>query len=483
MTLSHCWGTAKVMKLLKSNLASMSHSVPLESLSKTFQDAVAITKRFGVRYLWIDSLCIIQDSVEDWRQESALMGEVYKNSFLNIAATGAVDGTEGCFFNRNPAPLQSTRVEMPVEKLVHPPRIVKCPFYLVNHRPSWKERLEEAKLNRRAWVLQERILSPRVLHFGRQQIFWECREFEACEAYPGGTPKIPYFDVLNLKTAIPMSRSTRFQDGPLEGAVGSRSRGKDAFLNYWGSIVEIYTRGGLTVATDKLVALSGIADEAQQLLRDEYLAGLWRQTLLEELIWVASDEYPDSSFRFRPKEYRAPSWSWASLEGATSYSECLPSNHEMITTMASIVEAQITPISNRTGQVSGGFLKICGRLGLLRWAQDPDTSRGRIFKILEITSSAPKPAAQIPNAKPRSFGYKPVRFDEFDIANPPPEVLFCMSILCSEETTRNVDPMIYGLLMTRTDRGEYKRVGRFDAMDGQTAYDFAHFPKVTITII
>jgi hypothetical protein len=483
MTLSHCWGTAEVTKLLKSNLESMCQLVPLDSLPRTFQDAIAITKRFGVRYLWIDSLCIIQDSVEDWRQESALMGEVYKNSFLNVAAAGAADGTEGCFFRRNPASLQLSRVEL-VRELFLPRRDVKGvthPYYLLYHRPSWKDMLEEAKLNRRAWIVQERILSPRVLHFDRQQLFWECRELEACEAYPGGTPKIPYHPVLNLKIAIPMQGSDFFQEGQATDAV--RPNRADPFLNYWGSIVELYCRGLLTMSGDKLVALSGIADEAQELLKDDYLAGLWRRTLLEELIWVADDEHPGSSLRFRPNEYRAPSWSWASLEGRVSYYECLPSSHESGCHWASVVDAQVTPISSKTGQVSGGLLKISGRLGLLRWAQDADTSRGRTFRILEVKSSVPDSGSQGAHSKSRSFGHKSVRFDEFDQANPHPEVLFCLTIFCSQETTRNVDPVMFGLLLSRTEQGEYKRVGRFDAMDENTVLDFASFPKVTITII
>ena len=100
-TLSHCWGNLPIVRLTNTSLASMMEGLPMSELSETFKDAMFITSRLGVRYLWIDSLCIIQDSVRDWQQESALMGSVYSNAICNIAATGAPNGLAGCFTERN----------------------------------------------------------------------------------------------------------------------------------------------------------------------------------------------------------------------------------------------------------------------------------------------------------------------------------------------------------------------------------------------
>lgn len=104
MTLSHCWGDDMPMKLLRENLEKMKSGIILSQLSKTFQDAIRVTRSLGVRYLWIDALCIIQDSEDDWQQESARMNQTYSASFCNIAATAAPDGSKGLFLLTRSSP-------------------------------------------------------------------------------------------------------------------------------------------------------------------------------------------------------------------------------------------------------------------------------------------------------------------------------------------------------------------------------------------
>jgi hypothetical protein len=106
LTLSHCWGKHQLVRLLKSNVASFSQDVPYDLLPPTFRDAVRITRRLGFEYLWIDSLCIIQDSAEDWNHEARLMGKIYMNATCNIAASDAPDSSHGCLYPRNPRIIQ-----------------------------------------------------------------------------------------------------------------------------------------------------------------------------------------------------------------------------------------------------------------------------------------------------------------------------------------------------------------------------------------
>jgi Heterokaryon incompatibility protein (HET) len=106
VTLSYCWGKKpvdKTLRLLKSTINEIMEKQPVEILPKTFRDALSIADRFGTRYVWMDRLCIYQDSLEDWRREAASMQEVYKNAFLNISALGAEDDDGGCFFSRDPS--------------------------------------------------------------------------------------------------------------------------------------------------------------------------------------------------------------------------------------------------------------------------------------------------------------------------------------------------------------------------------------------
>lgn len=95
VTLSHCWGKGKILRLLQENIESMKNEILIESLPKTFQETIVIARRLKQRFLWIDSLCIIQDSEEDWQIESAMMEYVYGHSLLNIAATDSSSGIGG----------------------------------------------------------------------------------------------------------------------------------------------------------------------------------------------------------------------------------------------------------------------------------------------------------------------------------------------------------------------------------------------------
>jgi hypothetical protein len=169
-SLSHCWGALPVIKLLSSNVLSFENSIPLDSLSKSFRDAILATRHLGLRYLWIDSLCIVQDSLKDWEFESAMMSEIYENACVNIAATAATDGSFGCFNERRPLLVQQCGVDMVLDPSM---RTVQC---VISQRGLWRRDLDDAPLNTRAWVAQERFASPRIIHFARHQIFWECKE-------------------------------------------------------------------------------------------------------------------------------------------------------------------------------------------------------------------------------------------------------------------------------------------------------------------
>lgn len=167
-------GSVAPLRLEQGNLASFQSGMLLETLPKTFRDAIQITLHLRLRFLWIDSLCIIQDSPEGWLSESGDMGHVYENSLCNIVATAAPDGRGGCFRNRNPFVVQ------PCEVLVTEPSEVrgegvkrKQPkAYQLISQKLWEPGVAETVLGKRAWVTQERQLSPRTIHFG-EQLFWK----------------------------------------------------------------------------------------------------------------------------------------------------------------------------------------------------------------------------------------------------------------------------------------------------------------------
>jgi hypothetical protein len=112
ITLSHCWGKANASqpKLTSGNIESLKRNIDINSLSKTFQDAIEITRRLEVRFLWIDSLCIIQGDQQDWQQEASRMGKVYSNGMLNISAHSD-HPEQGCFRVRDPSRVQLIPVD------------------------------------------------------------------------------------------------------------------------------------------------------------------------------------------------------------------------------------------------------------------------------------------------------------------------------------------------------------------------------------
>ena len=97
MTLSHCWGTSRRLMATKETLKDLQGGVAVSSLPETFRDAIVITRRLGIRYLWIDYLCIIQDDPQDWEREASKMADVYRNSYLTISAAASADSSSGCF--------------------------------------------------------------------------------------------------------------------------------------------------------------------------------------------------------------------------------------------------------------------------------------------------------------------------------------------------------------------------------------------------
>lgn len=171
------------LKLTRDELHRFQEGIPIDSLPQTFQDAIGIARRLRIRYIWIDSLCIIQQSDNDdlaWKREASLMDMVYSKSFCNISATWATNSSKGLFSNRNPTFLHYIEVDLHVKG-----QAPGCKRYTVSDiKLMWRSELLEAPLSRRGWVLQERLLAPRILHFCRHELFWECCEKEASESYP-----------------------------------------------------------------------------------------------------------------------------------------------------------------------------------------------------------------------------------------------------------------------------------------------------------
>ena len=354
-TLSHCWGKMAFLQLQKDNLDILTNNFPISSLPQTFQDAIAFTRWMGIQFLWIDSLCIIQDSMKDWEQESMLMEKVYGNSSLNLAATAAINSSKGLFSERNPASLSVCTIRS--EWSDHDDGL----FALIEE-DFWDFYVNESPLLQRAWVQQEVSLAPRVLHFGQQQLFWDCCEMKACETFERGLHPAMRFDSTRLEEAVAdPTLKMRVPRGPGSEQVLS-------CLDWWCELLNRYTNCSLTKESDKLVALSGLAKQVGPLLQATYLAGLWSTHIVHQLLWRVEFPIAKNSVR-RPHLYRAPSWSWAAIEGQigsnTAFSD--EDNWQLVR----VLDWEIVPVTaDVTGQINSGLIHIRGTSFLVRFLKD-----------------------------------------------------------------------------------------------------------------
>ncbi|KXJ94985.1 heterokaryon incompatibility protein-domain-containing protein [Microdochium bolleyi] len=345
MTLSHCWGPERSCsnKLLRSNIESFYEAVPDDALPQTFQDAIRVARHLGSKYLWIDSLCIIQDSVQDWNTESAMMGEIYRNSQCNIAATQALDSYEGCLYPRNPRVVQPEPLPQPEDGEDYETDNDVCLY-------NGSDPDRPYNLYTRAWVLQEVLLAPRTLDCGRTQLYWRCDAMRASEEISGGFPvSISAYcthpggvtsqgapaESLKAMAAGMMEWESDYSRRILDKEEDERvtlgppnmatflwctALGTNSAATHWSTLVNVYSRMKLTFDTDRPVAIAGAVDAFRPYL-GSYWAGMWENLLPAHLIWRTTDSFTLGTFPHcsRPSTKRAPTWSWLSLEGSVYY--------------------------------------------------------------------------------------------------------------------------------------------------------------------
>ncbi|GKU10369.1 unnamed protein product [Fusarium langsethiae] len=196
IALSHCWGETVLGKIpsyctTKNNISARENGFSTDDLPATFQDAIEVTRQLGLQYLWIDSLCIIQGDEEDWAQEAGRMKNVYASAYCTLAATSARDSNSG--FLKRTVNSQYIYVQDNLGRQI----------YVCSDPADFDTDVERAELNSRAWVVQERFLSCRTIHFGAHQMYWECGEEVYCEDMTRLTaPKYePFEDPLTLSNA------------------------------------------------------------------------------------------------------------------------------------------------------------------------------------------------------------------------------------------------------------------------------------------
>ena len=367
--LSHCWGSRVLLRTLSANLESHRRGIPWDSLPLTYQDAIIFVRRLKIRYLWIDSLCIIQDDENDWRQEAARMASIYQGSYLTISATKSTDSNGGLFSEAPP--------KFKSYKLTHldsngQTQGIYARLHLTHQDPpimsgAFLGKSPPLPFFKRGWILQERILSPRVLHFAPEELSWECLEETACEC--SGIITDPVGGISHFCTQPKLlhgfSHWSLLDDKKLE--------------RYWHALIEEYTALELAYDRDIFPAISGLAKEFGRVRKCPYFAGLWGKTILKDLLWYSKAGYTEA-WPTRSERWRAPTWSWASLKGRINFAP----PYDLLDT-CEVLEVVCSPVGpDLTGELAEGFILLRGRLitSVLRYkSQTQATNLAHLYDL------------------------------------------------------------------------------------------------------
>ncbi|KAI1295944.1 heterokaryon incompatibility protein-domain-containing protein [Xylaria venustula] len=447
-TLSHCWGGVVPIRLLGENYDQFHEEIPWDKLPQTFKDAIQVTRNLNIRYLWIDSLCIIQNNSDDWVKEASDMGQVYRNSHLNIAAAAALDAACGLFYPRSMFSIVPCTIS------------IRRRGELKRIATSYSSELEsysnDLVLLNRAWVFQEWLLSPRILVFGKKELYWIC---ENLVEYEMATPTILEGSETNFPPLQRIPWVSLRKDWSK-----TYTAGRHGSWETWQEVVRLYSSMKLTNFSDKLVAMTGLASHLGSKWNETtYLAGLWLHRLRRDLLWRTEKPQP------RPQQSCSlPSWSWASLDSAV-----IPAKENKISESLVEVVGASTQLSNSLnpyGAVTGGIIQLKAPLIRTIISKIPNSRKWTVnlYDPKEETEEAiagePLPV--------RATVESTVYWDDKAMS----EMIQSAAVtlvpfeISSFESTLNLQ----GLILDRTycKNGQYRRLGYFSIRDSWSEYKF-----------
>ena len=325
MTLSYTWGPpGSVLKTTDESEDDHREGIAFYTLPETLRDVIDVARSIDVDYIWIDSLCIIQQKKEDYPEtdfdgEGPHMEEIYSNSMLTIAASVGEGTHVPCFQPRTPDLLTPAKFSAPK---IQSRRYGSGHFYIIDQQ-FWESAVSGAPLNQRGWVLQERLLSPRTVHLCREQIFWECCELAACEALPSGLPK----KIMERRGGLDLIPQNGFKSFISQSALAQNPNGPQSVnlaFERWYQIVETFSMCNFWNPADQIVAISGVAKRLNTTIKGDFIAGIWMERFIEGLAWEIHSGPEVTTRGKKPtcdkKEcYCGPSWSWVSVDGHIKY--------------------------------------------------------------------------------------------------------------------------------------------------------------------
>lgn len=308
VALSYCWGTDVDFTLTRETYDLLIRGCELEKFPATIRDAIIITRSLGVRYLWVDALCIFQDSLSDWEAEAPKMGDIYHHAQLTIAAKASDNVHCGILNRRNNVPYcrvkwkhdfsasRSTSPETFVQ--LRPPNCYDTANILRHSR--WATR---------AWTVQEELLSTRLLSFTSSQMTWHCPSVRAYEAE--FFPRAPDDEREDDHLLKDLQSLKLHEEKAIDLSHDAMHTRFTSAFDLWYYVLIRYAPRSLTNPDDRLPALAGLASSFYTWTKDEYIAGMWKKDLVHSMLWRYDDAVAINTSRYKD----IPSWSWASLQG------------------------------------------------------------------------------------------------------------------------------------------------------------------------
>lgn len=355
--LSYCWGpsfaTDGVQQVCTKvgNIESMRRHVPKQAIPQVILDAIEVCKALSIRYLWVDSLCIIQDELSDWERESASMTLIYKNAFVTICTPSSRSSNEGFLVRHR------RHVAIPFHSRTLPSinghyNLVASGTFLNNGLPGWPELdINSTYWNSRGWTFQEYEMSNRLLLFGKSMVHFQCRHLVSENGYR-------------------QTRKTVNVRRMIETLEDAHSTSKSSYL-HWETILDLYGMKDFTIVEDRLPGISGMAKYIADKNDDEYFAGIWKTGLPSKLVWHVYCtnvpkyyvELPDLLNMLRnPTPYIAPSWSPLGRDGGVYQGIRGGTRLYQGSAASTVVDASVTCVGeNPFGRVQSGWIRIRGR--------------------------------------------------------------------------------------------------------------------------
>lgn len=520
LALSYCWGGPQPCRTLSSNVAAYSTAISVATLPQTIQDAIAITRRLGFPYLWIDSLCILQDDVDDKEKEILHMREIYENATLTISAASAESSADGFLHQRQEF---SHPISVMCRRSPDYYRSFELPYRCADGaigRVRLTENLDGIKtdepISNRAWTLQETMLSTRILQYGWGHMIWRC---SSAFNTSGGTLTWSHSQlnvpVLDLSGGLPINQLNEPELGPppvsfvgIGNNVYQVSPGQaldhpppprrfasiSKVEKAWMEVVELYSERVMTDQFDKFPAMAGIAEKFQKAFDDKYYAGLWAKDMLIGLAW-SRKLYSKSVRPYVPlygeghETWRAPSWSWASLDGPVSYS-LIRNVGSMFHRRADVYDVEVEPRLENT-LLDRLFLAHLWIQGWMRPVDIEPTTQWHVAKhadVFILENHAPRSRSfwnrnrQEPEAENNAHAEPPARCGtailDVSIESMPYkwthahdlEEIFAFPLFSSQSLAADGNRLrTHGLLLIKWPIGNYERIGWFDSLASSPA--------------